>query len=77
LTVALADREGDILRGLRSGESYQDIARTLYVTENTVKTHLASLYRKLRADRRHQPCDAPATSVCSELPPRLGGEQTF
>ena len=52
LTVALTDREGDVLRELALGGSYQDIARTLYVTENTVKTHLASLYRKLGADRR-------------------------
>jgi len=40
------------LRELALGGSYQDIAKTLYVTENTVKTHLASLYRKLGADRR-------------------------
>jgi len=52
LTVALTDREGDVLRELALGGSYQDIAKTLYVTENTVKTHLASLYRKLGADRR-------------------------
>jgi LuxR family maltose regulon positive regulatory protein len=52
MTVALTDREGDVLRELALGGSYQDIAKTLYVTENTVKTHLASLYRKLGADRR-------------------------
>jgi DNA-binding CsgD family transcriptional regulator len=29
-----------------------DIARAQYITENTVKTHIASLYRKLGAERR-------------------------
>jgi LuxR family maltose regulon positive regulatory protein len=52
LTVPLTDREADVLRELALGGSYQDIAQTLFVTENTVKTHLASLYRKLGADRR-------------------------
>jgi DNA-binding CsgD family transcriptional regulator len=42
----------DVLRELALGGSYTDIAATLFITENTVKTHLASLYRKLGATRR-------------------------
>jgi LuxR family maltose regulon positive regulatory protein len=52
LPVPLTQRESDVLRELALGGSYQDIAKTLYVTENTVKTHLAALYRKLGAERR-------------------------
>jgi LuxR family transcriptional regulator, maltose regulon positive regulatory protein len=51
-TLALTDREADVLRELALGGSYLDVARALYVTENTVKTHVASLYRKLGVDRR-------------------------
>jgi LuxR family maltose regulon positive regulatory protein len=50
--VSLTDRETDVLRELALGGSYVDIAHALYVTENTVKTHIASLYRKLGAERR-------------------------
>jgi LuxR family transcriptional regulator, maltose regulon positive regulatory protein len=50
--VTLTDREADVMRELALGGSYQDIAKTLYITENTVKSHLASAYRKLGADRR-------------------------
>jgi LuxR family transcriptional regulator, maltose regulon positive regulatory protein len=48
----LTAREVDVLRGLANGESYLDIAHDLYITQNTVKTHVASLYRKLNAGRR-------------------------
>jgi LuxR family maltose regulon positive regulatory protein len=50
--VVLTERESDVLRELALGGSYVDIARALYITENTVKTHIASLYRKLGAERR-------------------------
>jgi LuxR family transcriptional regulator, maltose regulon positive regulatory protein len=52
LVVDLTARERDVLRELALGGSYADIAQVLYITENTVKTHLASLYRKLGATRR-------------------------
>jgi DNA-binding CsgD family transcriptional regulator len=51
-SVGLTQRETDVLRELALGGSYVDIAHALYVTENTVKTHIASLYRKLGAERR-------------------------
>ncbi len=50
--IVLTAREADVLRQLALGGSYADIAETLYITENTVKTHLAALYRKLGATRR-------------------------
>ncbi|WP_426563736.1 LuxR C-terminal-related transcriptional regulator [Angustibacter sp. McL0619] len=50
--IDLTSREVDVLRELALGGSYTDIASTLFITENTVKTHLASLYRKLGATRR-------------------------
>lgn len=49
---ALTARERDVLNELALGGAYADIARNLYVTENTVKTHVISVYRKLGVDRR-------------------------
>ena len=49
---SLTGREAEVLAELALGGSYADIAHTLYVTENTVKTHVSALYRKLGVDRR-------------------------
>lgn len=48
----LSPREQDVLYELARGATYADIADTLSVSENTVKTHVSSLYRKLDATRR-------------------------
>ena len=49
---ALTDSELRILRLLPTNLSLADIASQLYVSRNTVKTHVASIYRKLDADKR-------------------------
>ena len=48
----LTARELDVLEQLALGGGNADLARALFVSENTVKTHLASIYRKLEVDRR-------------------------
>jgi ATP/maltotriose-dependent transcriptional regulator MalT len=48
----LTARELDVLEQLSLGGGNADLARALFVSENTVKTHLASIYRKLEVDRR-------------------------
>ena len=53
-SVELTQRQADVLAQLAAGASYADIARNLYVTENTVKTHLIALYRKLDVNRRSE-----------------------
>jgi DNA-binding CsgD family transcriptional regulator len=50
----LSGRERDVLNELARGATYADIARSLFVTENTVKTHVSSLYAKLAAGRRSE-----------------------
>ena len=50
--AVLTRREREVLAELANGGSYYDIAQALFVSENTVKTHLASVYRKLGVDRR-------------------------
>lgn len=50
--LALTPREQEVLEQLALGGGNADLARSLFVSENTVKTHLASIYRKLGVDRR-------------------------
>ncbi|MEV5964391.1 LuxR C-terminal-related transcriptional regulator [Kribbella sp. NPDC051952] len=50
--IRLTPREADVLDQLALGSSYTEIAQALFITENTVKTHLISLYRKLGVEKR-------------------------
>ncbi|MDH6515046.1 LuxR family maltose regulon positive regulatory protein [Streptomyces sp. SAI-135] len=50
----LSEREHDVLRRLAQMMSTQEIAADLYLSVNTVKTHLKSLYRKLGVNRRSE-----------------------
>lgn len=50
--VRLTDREADVLRLLDTGASNREIAKSLFVTEATVKTHLVHLFDKLGVDSR-------------------------
>ena len=52
LLEALSDRETEVLRYLPTIMSNADIASELFVSVNTVKTHVKSIYRKLGATRR-------------------------
>lgn len=51
-TTALTARELDVLRLAATGASNRQIARELFVSEATVKTHLAHAFDKLGADNR-------------------------
>ena len=48
----LTRRELEILRRLSTGLPISQIAATLHISNNTIKTHLKSLYRKLGVDSR-------------------------
>jgi LuxR family transcriptional regulator, maltose regulon positive regulatory protein len=52
LVESLSERERVVLRYLPSMLSAGEIATELYVSVNTVKTHIKSIYRKLDANRR-------------------------
>ncbi|NJP93035.1 response regulator transcription factor [Nonomuraea sp. FMUSA5-5] len=49
---ALSVREVEILELLASGAGNREIARRLFITEATVKTHLVHIYGKLGVDTR-------------------------
>jgi len=57
----LTDRELDILAQLSRGLGNRDIARALFISEATVKTHLGRIYDKLGVDTR-----AGAVAVAKE-----------
>lgn len=48
----LSSRELDVLSLLSEGLSNQEIADRLFVSTNTVKTHLANIYSKMNVRRR-------------------------
>ncbi|MFE2985336.1 response regulator [Streptomyces sp. NPDC059262] len=58
---SLTDRERDILGQLAQGLGNRDIARALFISEATVKTHLGRIYDKLGVDTR-----AGAVAVAKE-----------
>lgn len=50
----LSEREGEVLRLIAQGRSNAEIAATLYVTVETVKTHVANVLAKLQVRDRVQ-----------------------
>ena len=50
---SLTKRELDILRRLSTGLPISQIAAGLHISNNTIKTHLKSVYKKMGVDSRH------------------------
>lgn len=48
----LTPREREVLLAVSAGRSNRDIARTLYVSEGTVKTHMTNIFGKLNVRSR-------------------------
>jgi LuxR family maltose regulon positive regulatory protein len=51
---ALSPRETDILTLIAEGLSNKEIARSLYIGPETVKSHLKSVFTKLGVEKRAQ-----------------------
>jgi LuxR family maltose regulon positive regulatory protein len=54
LVETISEREIDVLRLLADGLTYQEIAETMFVSVNTVKSHLKSIYGKLGVHNRRE-----------------------
>ena len=50
--TALSPREAEILEALATGATNREVAKRLFISESTVKTHLVHLYEKLGVDSR-------------------------
>jgi LuxR family transcriptional regulator, maltose regulon positive regulatory protein len=54
LVEPLSDRELEVLRLLIAGQSYDEIAQVLVISQNTVKTHVKNIYGKLEVSHRRE-----------------------
>jgi len=70
-STGLTQRETDILSLLAEGKSNRDISRALFLSEKTVKAHLAAIFRKLGVSNRTQAAMA-AVSMGIGPGPHLG-----
>ena len=52
--LGISDREYEVLELLARGHSNREIAKALFVSPNTVKSHVGRLYEKLGVSRRTQ-----------------------
>ena len=53
-SLGISDRELEVLKALAAGQSNKEIGRTLNISPNTVKTHIARLYAKMQVHGRIQ-----------------------
>jgi len=61
-TLGLSKREYEVLCEIASGLSNKEIAKKLFVSESTIKTHVSNILVKLNAKRRTQ-----AIQIAKEL----------
>ena len=71
--LGLSPRQGDVLRLLIEGKPNKAICRDLGLSESTVKTHLAAIFRKLGANSRTQAVVAAARLGLRLQPSAMGG----
>lgn len=74
LIEPLTPRELEVLRLAARGESVEAIGRRLYLSRNTVKSHLAHAYGKLGAHNRAEAIAAGLHAGCLD-PAALAGER--
>ncbi len=54
LPSPLSERETEVLQGLVKGLDFKAIANGMYVSPNTVRNHISSIYRKLHVSNKVQ-----------------------
>ncbi len=52
--LLLSDRELEVLQLLQNGFSINQISKKLFITENTIKTHIKHIYKKLSVSNREE-----------------------
>ncbi len=53
-SLPLTAREREVVTALARGESNREISLSLYISENTVRNHIANIYKKLHINDRAQ-----------------------
>lgn len=49
---SLSQREQEIIQSLAKGYRYKEIGQNLFISEDTVRTHIRNIYRKLQVNSR-------------------------
>jgi DNA-binding NarL/FixJ family response regulator len=65
--IFLTGRESELLSLLPTGMTNRELARTLYVSENTIKTQLRGLYVKLGVRNRAQAASLAGQGLLGEI----------
>jgi len=52
--LPLTKREKEVLSLLSTGLQYKEIAKKLFISTETVKSHTANIYSKLKTKNRHE-----------------------
>ena len=52
ITNSLTERQNQILKGLSEGKSYKHISEELFISIETVRTHIKKLYRHLQVNNK-------------------------
>jgi DNA-binding NarL/FixJ family response regulator len=71
----LTHREHDILALLAEGRSNRSIAQNLFLSEKTVKAHLAAIFRKLGVTNRTQAAMMAVQLGVGPVPGAVGGDR--
>lgn len=54
ILAELTTRQVEILKQIEAGNSNAEIAKRLYISQNTVKNHIKNIFRKLNVENRRQ-----------------------
>lgn len=68
--LGLTERESEILSLLPTGLTNRELGTNLYVSENTIKTHLRSLYAKLGVRNRAQAASLAGQGILGDHRPQ-------
>ena len=52
LDSPLSEREKEVLKGIAEGKSYSKIALDLFISKETVRTHIKNIYQKLTVNSK-------------------------
>jgi DNA-binding NarL/FixJ family response regulator len=72
-TRGLSDRQLEVLEELALGRSNDEIARGLFISTNTVKFHLRTIYERLGVRNRVEAAQLLAAQRVAQGPTRTGG----
>jgi two-component system, NarL family, response regulator LiaR len=69
--IGLTERESELLSMLSTGMTNRELASHLYISENTIKTHLRRLYSKLGVRNRAQAASLAGRGILGDHRPQI------